>query len=130
MTEEMTDENTLWIVAETEVVEETVEVEGRRSGGGDVGGGLGPPRRVFEAEKTVSKRDRLPISADKVKAQMQSMVAIVNDLFEQAAPRPGLQLNEVELSVEINAEGKVSLIGSGGKFGSKGGITLKFVRPS
>lgn len=129
MTEGMTDENTLWIVAETEVVEETVEVEGRRSGG-DMGGGFGPPRRVFEAEKTVSSRSRLPISADKVKAQMQSMVAIVNDLFEQAAPRPGLQLNEVELSVEINAEGKVSLIGSGGKFGSKGGITLKFVRPS
>ncbi len=73
---------------------------------------------------------RLPISADKVKAQMQSLVAIVNDLFEQAPPRPGLQLDEVELSVEINAEGKVSLISSGGKFGSKGGITLKFVRPS
>ncbi len=129
MTEGMTDENTLWIVAETEVVEETVEVEGRRSGG-DVGGGFGPPRRVFEAEKVVSKRDRLPIAADKVKAQMQSMIAIVNDLFDQATPHSGLQLNEVQLSVEINAEGKVSLIGSGGKFGSKGGITLKFVRPS
>ncbi|MGI8932655.1 hypothetical protein [Leptolyngbya sp. BC1307] len=60
---------------------------------------------------------------------MQSLVAIINDFVEQADPRPGLQLNEVELSVEINAEGKVSLIGSGGKFGSKGGITLKFVRP-
>ncbi len=129
MTNEMTDENTLWIVAETEVVEETVEVEGRRSGG-DTGGGFGPPRRVFEAEKTVSKRDRFSIPADKVKAQMQSMVAIVNDLFDQSTSRPGLQLDEVELSVEINAEGKVSLIGSGGTLGSKGGIKLKFVRPS
>ncbi|MGB3292503.1 MAG: hypothetical protein WBB01_05825 [Phormidesmis sp.] len=128
MTTDMTDENTLWIVADAEVVEETVEIDGRRSGG-DTGGGFGPPRRVFEAEKTVGRRSRLPISADKVKAQMQSMIAIVNDLFDQATPRPGLRLNEVELSVEINAEGKVSLIGSGGKFGSKGGITLKFVRP-
>ncbi len=125
-TPENTSENTLWIVAETEVVEETVEIEGRRSGG-DVGGGFGPPRRVFEAETTV-KQSRLPIPADQVKAQMQSMVAIINDLFDHASTRTGLQLNEVELSVEINAEGKVSLIGTGGSLGSKGGIKLKFVR--
>ncbi len=59
---------------------------------------------------------------------MQSMVAIINDLFDHASTRTGLQLNEVELSVEINAEGKVSLIGTGGSLGSKGGMTLKFVR--
>ncbi|MGC1310290.1 MAG: hypothetical protein WA885_23930 [Phormidesmis sp.] len=129
MSDENTIENTLWIVTETEVVEEKIEVEGRRSSG-DTGGGFGPPRRVFEAEKTVVKREPVPVSAEKVKAQMQSMVAIVNDLFDDASTRTGLQLNEVELSVEINAEGKVSLIGNGGKLGSKGGITLKFVRPS
>lgn len=123
----MTDDNTLWIVTDTEVIEEKVEVEGRRSGE-DIGGGFGPPRRVYESEKTV-QRHRVPIPADKVKAQMQSMVTIVNDLFDQASTRTGLQLNEVELSVDISAEGKVSLIGSGGKLGSKGGIKLKFVRP-
>ena len=124
----MTDDNTLWIVTDAEVIEEKVEVEGRRSSE-DIGGGFGPPRRIYEAERTVQSR-RVPIPAEKVKAQMQSMVTIVNDLFDQASTRTGLQLNEVELSVEINAEGKVSLIGSGGKLGSKGGIKLKFVRPS
>ena len=124
------EDNTLWIVAETEtVIEAEVEIEGRRSGG-DVGGGFGPPRRVMEPEKRVVRRDRLPIPANKVKEQMQTMIAIVHDLFDEASTRGGLQLNEVELSVEINAEGKVSLIGNGGKLGSKGGITLKFVRPS
>ena len=41
-----------------------------------------------------------------------------------------MQLNEVTLSVEINGEGQVSLVGTGGKLGNKGGITLKFTRPS
>ena len=120
-------ENELWIVAETEVVEERVEVEGRR-GGGDRGGGFSIPGRVFEAERSVVKRDRVSVSADKVKTQMKSMIAIVNDLFDDASTRTGLQLDEVELSVEINAEGNVSLLGTGGKLGSKGGMTLKFVR--
>ncbi len=125
----MTDENELWIVAETEVVvEKEIEVEGRRSGG-DRGGGFNLPRQVFEAEETVVKRDRVSVSATKVKAQMKSMIAIVNDLFDDASERTGLQLDEVELSVEINAEGNVSLLGSGGKLGSKGGMKLKFVRP-
>jgi hypothetical protein len=126
MTEKMTDNNTLWIVAETEIVVEPADEEGRRSSR-DIGGGFNLPRQVLEPEKIV-KRDRLPIPADQVKAQMQSMVTIINDLFDQASTHTGLQLSEVELSVEINAEGKVSLIGTGGSLGSKGGIKLKFVR--
>jgi hypothetical protein len=126
MTEEIPDNNTLWIVAETEIVVEPAEEEGRRSSR-DIGGGFNLPRQVLEPERIV-KRDRLPIPADQVKAQMQSMVTIINDLFDQASTHTGLQLSEVELSVEINAEGKVSLIGTGGSLGSKGGIKLKFVR--
>jgi hypothetical protein len=126
MTEEMSENNTLWIVAETEIVVEPADEEGRRSSR-DTGGGFNLPRQVLEPERMV-KRDRLPIPADQVKAQMQSMVTIINDLFDQASTHTGLQLSEVELSVEINAEGKVSLIGTGGSLGSKGGIKLKFVR--
>ncbi|MEO0458917.1 MAG: hypothetical protein AAF152_20375 [Cyanobacteria bacterium P01_A01_bin.114] len=125
----MTDENTLWIVAETEVAEETVEIEGRRDGGFDTGGGFGPTRSI-EAIKTVAKRKRVSLDAQALKSQMQGMLAIVNDLFDQASTANAvLQLNEVELSVEINAEGQLSLVGNGGKLGNTGGITLKFVRP-
>lgn len=125
--ENIADDKELWIVTETEVVEESVEVDGRRSGG-DRGGGFELPRQVFEAERTVRSK-RTPVSANKVKTQMQDMISIVNDLFDDANAQKGLQLNEVELSVEISAEGKVSLIGNGGTLASKGGITLKFVRP-
>ncbi len=60
---------------------------------------------------------------------MENMIAIVNDLFSQADTSTGLRLEEVELSVEINAEGQLSLVGNGAKLGNSGGITLKFSRP-
>ena len=123
----MADENKLWIVAETEDVEEPVEIEGRRSSP-DRGGGFGASRGI-EAIKKMGKRQRVPLDAKALKAQMEGMLAIVNDLFDQATTETGLQLYEVELSVEINAEGQVSLVGNGGKLGNTGGITLKFVRP-
>lgn len=125
----MADENTLWIVAETEDIEETPEIEGRRDGGFDTGGGFGPTRSL-ETLRNVAKRKRVPLDAQALKGQMQGMLEIVNDLFDQATTaNAGLQLNEVELSVEINAEGQLSLVGNGGKLGNTGGITLKFVRP-
>ncbi|MEM8809772.1 MAG: hypothetical protein AAGF01_27440 [Cyanobacteria bacterium P01_G01_bin.38] len=104
----MPDENqTLWIVTETEVADEAIEIEGRRDGGFDTGGGFNPTRSI-EAVKTVFKRERVPLDAQALKGQMQGMLAIVNDLFDQAnTANAGLQLNEVELSVEINAEGQV-----------------------
>jgi hypothetical protein len=118
MTEEMPGNNTLWIVTETEIVVEPADEEGRRSSR-DTGGGFNLPRQVLEPERIV-KRDSL--------GRLRHRLPIINDLFDQASTHTGLQLSEVELSVEINAEGKVSLIGTGGSLGSKGGIKLKFVR--
>jgi hypothetical protein len=121
----MADANKLWVIAETEAVEETVEIEGRRSGD-DTGGGFGP---AVEAVTRIAKRQRVPLDAQALKAQMDGLLAIVGDLFGQAEAQTGLKLSEVELSVEINAEGQVSLVGNGGKLGNTGGITLKFIRP-
>ena len=123
----MAEENTLWIVAETEAEDESDEIEGRRSSV-DRGGGFGPGRAI-DAVKAAAQRKRVPLDAQALKAQMQGMLAIVNDLFDQATTETGLQLNEVELSVEINAKGQLSLVGNGGTLGNTGGITLKFVRP-
>jgi hypothetical protein len=92
----------------------------------DTGGGFGPIR---DAAQTIAGRQRVPLDAQALKSQMQGMIATINDLFDQAATQTGLHLNEVELSVEINAEGQVSWVGNGGKLGNTGGITLKFVRP-
>ncbi|MEM9265649.1 MAG: hypothetical protein AAGA46_09005 [Cyanobacteria bacterium P01_F01_bin.13] len=125
----MPDENTLWIVAETEETEETVELEGRRDGTRDMGGGFGTRRTLENTLRKVAKRKRVSLDAMALKSQMNSLLAIVGDLFEQADAPAGLQLNEVELSVEINAEGQLSLVGNGGSLGNSGGITLTFGRP-
>jgi hypothetical protein len=124
----MPNDNQLWIVTETEDVEETVEIEGRRSST-DRGGGFGTPETI-ETTRTVTRRKRVSLDAQALKTQMESMLAIVNDLFSQADASTGLRLDEVELSVEISAEGQLSIIGNGGKLGNTGGIKLKFTRPT
>ena len=124
----MPDDNVLWIMTETEEeVERTTEVEGRRSSG-DRGGGFGAPETV-ETTRMVTRRKRISLDAQALKTQMESMLAIVNDLFSQADASTGLRLDEVELSVEISAEGQLSIVGNGGKLGNTGGIKLKFTRP-
>jgi hypothetical protein len=59
---------------------------------------------------------------------MQGLLQVVGDVFDQASRQSGLQLDEIELAVEINAEGQVSLLGNGGKLADKGAIKLKFKR--
>ena len=61
---------------------------------------------------------------------MDGLMTAVNQMFGQAQKplQSGLELDEVELAVEVNGEGKVSILGTGGKAGGKGGITLKFKR--
>lgn len=120
-------DNQLWIIAETEEIEETVEIEGRRSST-DRGGGFGTPDTI-ETTTSVTRRKRVSLDAQALKTQMESMLAIVNDLFSQADDSTGLRLDEVELSVEISAEGQLSIVGNGGKLGNTGGIKLKFTRP-
>lgn len=126
----MADASQLWIIAEIEQTTETTIVEGTRDGR-DTGGGFGRPDRtsITEEVTTIVKRKRVPLDAKALKTQMDGLLAVVGDLFSQADQQTGMKLNEVELSVEINAEGQLSLVGNGGKLGSTGGITLKFVRP-
>ena len=78
---------------------------------------------------TALTKKRVPLDAAALKAQMAGLLKVVGDLFDQAEEQTGMRLNEVELSVEINAEGQVSLVGTGGSVANKGGITLKFARP-
>jgi hypothetical protein len=122
------EDNVLWIVAETEVVEEQVEVEDERDGMRDIGGGYGEPpaARIVRA---VTRRKRVFLDAQALKVQVENMLAIMNDVLDQADTQTGLRLDEVELSVEINAEGQLSIVGNGGKLGNTGGMKLKFTRP-
>lgn len=121
------DSSTIWIVTDIET-SETVQVRPGERSSEDVGGGFG--QRITEQVTTIV-RQRVPLDAVALKSQMTGLLKVVSDLFEQAEQKPnGMVLDEVELSVEVNAEGQVSIMGSGGKLGSKGAITLKFKHTS
>ncbi|NET08545.1 MAG: hypothetical protein F6K09_39440 [Merismopedia sp. SIO2A8] len=112
----------IWLI--TEETPKSPTSTGAREGW-DTGGMLGEPEETTE----VSVRGRVPIPLDKLKQNMGDFVEAVGDLFDQAQQKASkIHLEEIELSVEVNAEGQVSLFGIGGKTGGKGGITLKFKR--
>ncbi|MEA5601838.1 hypothetical protein [Nostoc sp. UHCC 0252] len=76
--------------------------------------------------------DAVKVSAQTLEQNMTHFLKVVGSLFSQAQQQakvnPKMQLDEIELSVEISADGEVKLIGSGVKAGSKGAIKLKFKR--
>jgi hypothetical protein len=124
----MSDNSQLWFVVETEATgQEPVEVTGARDGK-HFGGGFGQEPSEDKIGKISTKRQRVSLDAQALKAQISSMLAIMDDVFSEANSRTGLRLDEVELSVEINAEGQISIVGNGGKLGNSGGMTLKFTR--
>lgn len=88
---------------------------------------------------------RRDVPVETIERELQKLIGLMNRIFSQAeqstehepmagpiaAPMPAkkrLQLNEVSLAVEITGEGGLSILGTGGKLGGKGGITLKFAK--
>ena len=107
--------------------------------------GLPPSKGVFDDALTDPPRDgsrppekaigRVPISAKKLEDQMTQLLKSTGGVLSNAKTRAGdlagMELDEVELSVEISGEGEVNLMGIGGiQGGTSGAITLKFVRKS
>ncbi|MEH2059134.1 MAG: hypothetical protein V7K97_23860 [Nostoc sp.] len=76
--------------------------------------------------------DAVKVSAQTLEQNMTHFLKVVESLFSQAEQQAKvnskMQLDEIELSVEISADGEVKLIGNGAKAGSKGAIKLKFKR--
>ena len=130
----MTEDKEIYFVVEEQIAQE-FPVEGRR-GGGDIGGGWGERQRSRrEAIVAYEQKKRVGIKASVLKAQMQEMVQVVNEVFaedsqEMTSEESGrLRLDEITLSVQVNAKGELGILGTGGELGGSGGITLKFVRP-
>ena len=61
---------------------------------------------------------------------MSHLIDVVERLLIRAEDKNNseIALDEIELSVEINGEGKISLLGNGAQAGGKGAIKLKFKR--
>jgi len=78
-----------------------------------------------------SGRNRHQVSAQTLQQNMTEFLSVVESAFEKAEQSQAkMQLEEVELVVEVNGKGQVSLLGTGGELGGKGAITLKFKRKS
>jgi hypothetical protein len=95
-------------------------MDGARAGD-DIGGGFG-------ARATSAIVRRIAVSADDLRDQMGSLLAVVDHVFDQARAMGNLQLEEIELSVDINSEGGISIIGTGAKVAGHGGVKLQFKR--
>lgn len=84
-----------------------------------------------EIHKHISnvKEVRLPVA--QLEQNMNQFLQLVGRLFKQVDQQIGSEsdvtLDEVELAVEISAEGEVKLV-AGGKAAGKGAIKLKFKR--
>ena len=127
----MANENQIYIITEVEEKEEIVAVDDDRSGR-DKGGGWdsSPSRGPVEAVRQIFKRRRVALDVQTLKTQMQDLLGVVNELFDPeqenltAQTKKGLELAEVTLSVEVNAKGELSILGTGGELGGSGGMRL------
>lgn len=79
-------------------------------------------------------RPGIPVSAAKLEQGMidflQTMGRVIKSAQQRATELGGMELNEIELSVEVNGEGQLSLLGSGTKVGGSGAMTLRFKHKS
>ncbi len=70
------------------------------------------------------------VPAEKLEQGMAEFVQVMGRVLQHVKQSThqlaGMTLDEIELSVEVNTEGQVSLLGTGGKAGTKGAMTLKF----
>ena len=130
----MSDQQIYFIVEESLVEERTTAIGERSSV--DTGGTWGRNRSQsrVDAQLFSARRKRVGISASTVKKQIQELRDVVHTLFVEDQrsgelhPQNELHLEEVALSVQVNAKGELSIFAVGGEIGGSGGITLKFVR--
>jgi hypothetical protein len=111
----------IWIVVDEAIVdsEPTGKRDGQQRG------------NVFDDSNPVRTPGRrgMPVNVDKLEQGMTDFLQVVGRVLSHAQQRAGelagMELDEIELSVEVNGEGQLSLLGSGGKVGGKGAMTLK-----
>ena len=124
MSEEIPTPEKIWIITgETHAQEIT---SGARDSSRDTGGLLG--NETAEVTEVVTT-ERKAVEVEKLKQEMKGFLQAMREMLDEADPPDSkMGLDEVELSVEINGSGQVSLFGVGGKAGGKGGMTFKFKR--
>ncbi|MDJ0734981.1 MAG: hypothetical protein QNJ47_13090 [Nostocaceae cyanobacterium] len=142
MSSEISTPDKIWIITE-EVSEEISTTTSEKStangdrSGDDVKRRIGNNKNgsevteeIIRIEKDTIKIKRTALEVSKLKQNMSGFLQAMREMLDEAdQPSSKIQLDEVELSVEINGEGQISLFGmGGGKAGGKGAMTFKFKR--
>ena len=69
------------------------------------------------------------VAAEELQSNTNQFLEVLGQTFDQAEQNNSkIQLDEIELTVEINGKGQVGLLGTGGEVGGAGAIKLKFKR--
>jgi len=103
-------------------------VEGARDGR-DIGGGFGERTRTGNSLVAQVLKRTVSVPSASLKAQINGLLQVMTDLAQSESQiHPSMVLDEVELSIEVTAEGQLSIAGNGGKLSDKGAIKLKFKR--
>ncbi|MDJ0713856.1 MAG: hypothetical protein QNJ54_06520 [Prochloraceae cyanobacterium] len=106
------------------IITEDTPAKGGKDGSIDIGPDFSQP-----SQESQNGKQRTHIKAEDLKRNMSEFLEVVEEAFDRTdKPKSKIELDELELSVEINGSGQVSLFGTGGQAGAKGGIKLKFKR--
>ena len=98
----------IWIITD----EESSDDLGARESTKDIGGVLGKPNIDTKSQ------GRAPVKTEKIKQEMDKFLQVIEYVFDHTnKPLTNMQLDELQLSVEVNGEGQVSLLGFGAKAG-------------
>lgn len=113
----MAKEKEIWLIAGNHDSTKKMAGKGEASSGN--------PWHVKASDKIVQG---VKVSEETLRKNMSDFLDIVGNVFHQAEKKTEMKLDEVELSIEITADGEVKLLGSSVGIETKGAITLKFKR--
>jgi hypothetical protein len=114
-------DDVIWIVTDRPLPVELPD--GTKSGGGT-------GNRFNQPDVETGNPNRIPVEAKKLQESVTKFLQVMGGVIRNAKHDAGdlgeMELDEIELTVEVNGEGQLSLLGNGGKAGGKGSMTLKF----
>jgi hypothetical protein len=90
---------------------------------------IGPLLGSVTPKEKAPTQNRHQISVEKLKQEIKGFVLAIEKCLDEAdSVNSKIRLDEVEVAVEINAEGQLSIFGLGTKTGAKSSLTFKFKR--
>lgn len=95
-------------------------------------GNHGVPNPYELIQTPQGDRPGIPVPVAKLEQGMADFLETMGRVLHQAQAKAneigGMELDEVAISVEVNGEGQLSLLGSGTKVGGSAALTLTFKR--